>query len=123
MNSPENYLFIISIFVLLSQVESFPSNKILCDPSNVNIEPGTASQKILIGYSVENRKGNPEEKGPYFEGDIIRTSFRDFRKAPNKWTNKTVPYQIAGTFSELFFMLISNFTFPNLTLQLLRKGI
>jgi len=100
MNSPKIYLIPIFVLVVLCQVESLPSNKIPCHPSNVGIKPCAPSQKMLIEYSVRNKKGNPEEKGPYFEGDIIISGFQRLRKAPKKWSNGTVPYQIAETFSE-----------------------
>ena len=90
MNSPEKCFILIIFFRLLIQVEPYPSNK---NP----YQNDEASRKIIVGT---NRRGNPEERGPYFEGDIIRSRFKQLRKSPNLWSNGTVPYQISGTFSK-----------------------
>lgn len=71
-----------------------------------HIKPNQRSGKSLKAWSEAKGNGNPEEQGSYFEGDILL----DLRQAGlarngildelSKWTNKIVPYEIKGSFSE-----------------------
>lgn len=73
------------------------------------IQPNERSGKSLKAWSEAKGKGNPEEQGSYYEGDILL----DVRQAGlarngildelSKWTNKIVPYEIKGTFSKSQF--------------------
>ncbi|CAG9807549.1 unnamed protein product [Chironomus riparius] len=95
MNSLEKCLILIILLKVLCLVESYPSNKIPCTKSDIGIKPCEASRKIILGM---NRRGNPEERGPYFEGDIIRSRNKQLKKPPKLWINGIVPYEISGTF-------------------------
>lgn len=120
MNSPEKLLILSFILIFCSHIESFPVNRNQCDQSKVSVKPSAESQKILIGYYERNRRGNPEERGPYFEGDIIRPRFKMSQKPPQIWKNGTVPYQIAPSFSKFNLIFTCEFRF-NSILQLQPK--
>lgn len=50
----------------------------------------------------EKRYGNPEEQGPYLEGDLLipLNSKNGIKLESYRWKNKEVPYEIRGSFSE-----------------------
>jgi hypothetical protein len=51
---------------------------------------------------------NPEELGSYLEGDMLLPAANQGRNGliptEYRWTNGTIPYKIAGTFSRLQFI-------------------
>lgn len=62
----------------------------------------------IFGVPIENdgksfsKNGNPEEEGPYLEGDLlIPTSDKNGVTAQSlRWKNGVIPYMIRGSFSE-----------------------
>lgn len=63
----------------------------------------------LYGKPMENnhrmyveRWGNPEERGPYFEGDLLNPSNpkNGIKHESFRWQNREIPYEIRG-FREL----------------------
>lgn len=63
--------------------------------------------KCLIGRALELWKvgdGNPEEKGPYAEGDILMPLDQQGRNGLSaesaRWLNGVIPFEINGNFSE-----------------------
>jgi hypothetical protein len=62
----------------------------------------------LFGEPIESnvmnrarRFGNPEEHGPYLEGDLLMPTGRNGVKLESqRWRNGEVPYEIRGSFSE-----------------------
>jgi hypothetical protein len=62
--------------------------------------------KIVVQQArvLSENFGNPEEKGPYLEGDLLvpRTFARNgVKNEALKWKGGEVPYVISGRFSEL----------------------
>lgn len=79
-----------------------------------HIKPNQRSGKSLKAWSEAKGKGNPEEQGSYYEGDIL-LDVRQAGLARNgildehaKWTNKIVPYEIKGTFSKSQYICCGN---------------
>lgn len=71
----------------------------------------------IFGIPIENdgksfsKNGNPEEQGPYLEGDLlIPTSDKNGVTAQSlRWENGVVPYLIRGSFSEYSSLVRSIF--------------
>lgn len=81
------------------------------------IKPNQRSGKSLKAWSEAKGKGNPEEQGSYYEGDIL-LDVRQAGLARNgildehaKWTNKVVPYEIKGSFSEFTLLFAKYFIY------------
>lgn len=64
----------------------------------------------LFGKPIENnhrmyveRWGNPEERGPYFEGDLLNPNNpkNGIKHESFLWKNREIPYEIRGSFREL----------------------
>jgi len=60
-----------------------------------------AKNFLILAVSVDN----PEEKGPYFEGDILDPPTDELSKAgiigeKYRWTNAVVPYRIDAEFGK-----------------------
>lgn len=57
----------------------------------------------IDGESLGDVKKNPEELGPYLEGDLlIPSEVRNGMKAESmRWKNGEIPYEIRGSYSEL----------------------
>lgn len=66
-------------------------------------EPSKVSGRLLTEWAKAKKKGNPEEQGNYFEGDIMipGEARNGVILAAQKWKNATVPYVIKGSFSKL----------------------
>lgn len=58
---------------------------------------------INSGRTFNESEGNPEEQGPYLEGDLlIPTSFKNGMKAEStRWNKGEIPFEIRGAYSEL----------------------
>jgi hypothetical protein len=58
--------------------------------------------KPVVSNARNSRRqyGNPEERGPYLEGDLLNpTSNRNGIKSESlRWKNREVPYEIGGGF-------------------------
>lgn len=65
--------------------------------------PNKLAGSILKDWTKSNKKGNPEEQGTYFEGDImIDVEARNgVILTAQKWKGGKIPYEIRGSFSEL----------------------
>jgi hypothetical protein len=70
---------------------------------DVSTSPDKRTGKSLKEWTAAKKKGNPEEQGNYFEGDIIidMEGRNGVVLAAQKWPNGKIPYEIVGTFSEL----------------------
>lgn len=69
--------------------------------NNVSFEPDESAGRKLKEWSENDIYGNPEEQGPYFEGDIIISNARNGAVSPKQtWINGIIPYEIDGEFSE-----------------------
>jgi hypothetical protein len=70
---------------------------------DVSTSPDKRTGKSLKEWTVAKKKGNPEEQGNYFEGDIIinMEGRNGVILATQKWPNGKIPYEIVGSFSEL----------------------
>lgn len=70
--------------------------------SNIAMEPSKTAGQALTDWSKGDRKGNAEEQGPYFEGDIILSEARNgVPLAGLRWPKGIIPYEIEGKFSKL----------------------
>lgn len=57
---------------------------------------------IAFNAQTYNQKyGNPEERGPYVEGDllILPTAKNGMKLESLRWKNRQIPYEIRGRFS------------------------
>lgn len=57
---------------------------------------------IAFNTQTYNQKyGNPEERGPYVEGDllILPTAKNGMKLESLRWKNRQIPYEIRGRFS------------------------
>lgn len=52
--------------------------------------------------SFASQHGNPEERGPYLEGDLLIpvSSKNGIKSTASRWVNGEVPFEILGSFSE-----------------------
>lgn len=50
----------------------------------------------------KRKSGNPEERGPYLEGDLLIPikSRNGINSQAYRWPNKQIPYEISGRFSK-----------------------
>jgi hypothetical protein len=71
-------------------------------PADDPVELSKRAGKMLNDWVESGKMGNPEEQGPYFEGDIMLP--KDARggiiKTSAKWKDAKVPYVLEGSFSE-----------------------
>lgn len=64
-------------------------------------EPSEVGGHILESWLRNGKIGNPEEQGPYIEGDLILAEARNgVTSSDLKWNKGIVPYEIRGSFSE-----------------------
>ena len=92
---------ILIFFITHSHVHSYPSEKNLLQQSNFAMEPSIFAGRMLTKWSETEHLGNPEEQGPYFEGDIITSNGRaSFNRPARKWNNGIIPYEISESFSK-----------------------
>jgi hypothetical protein len=67
-------------------------------------EPNEIAGRSLEAWVQDGMVGNPEEQGPYLEGDIMLPESRNGVTSPSQlWENGIVPYELAGSFSKYFF--------------------
>lgn len=93
------------IFVVIAtadrRVHSYPTDELMLRKSNIEVEPSKFAGRVLIKWSETEHYGNPEEQGPYFEGDIIVPNGRAFfTRQARKWDDGIIPYEISGSFSK-----------------------
>lgn len=95
------------IFLLFGIVVGCNATAPLTNDSNENIvlnEPSKIGGRILETWLKGGMIGNPEEQGPYFEGDLIMTEGRNgVTSATQLWTKAKVPFEMSGSFSEKKF--------------------
>lgn len=93
----------LEIFILLRVLGCIAALP-LTEENNENIvlnEPSEIGGRILETWLKDGMIGNPEEQGPYFEGDLIMTEGRNgVTSTEQLWTKAIVPFQIAGSFSK-----------------------
>lgn len=96
------------VWLLIGLANIFPHNLAQNDDNDVidlsNFGPGIFGKPIEnYGKSFDQMSGNPEEQGPYLEGDLlIPSSARNGMKSESlRWKNGEVPFEIHGAFSEL----------------------
>lgn len=83
----------------------------IANDDNENIvlnEPSDIGGRMLETWLRDGKIGNPEEQGPYFEGDIVQMpEGRNGVTSPTLlWKNGLIPYEIQGSFSKLSNKLI-----------------
>ncbi|CAG9807550.1 unnamed protein product [Chironomus riparius] len=92
---------ILALIIAYKHVESYPTDDFLAKQSSFEIEPNNFAGRILTKWSETDHFGNPEEQGPYFEGDIIVSNERTFfTRQAKKWKHGIIPYKISGSFTE-----------------------
>jgi hypothetical protein len=127
---------ILKLFVLFAVFKinsSFPTAKKLNSMSSLDLtrygpnvynSPDVRVGKNLKEWTNSKKKGNPEEQGSYFEGDIIIDieARNGVILTSQKWAGGKIPYEIRGSFSE-YKMTILIETLENFTqkLQLKRR--
>lgn len=90
----------LEIFILLRVLGCIAALP-LTDENIVLNEPSEIGGRILETWLKDGMIGNPEEQGPYFEGDLIMTEGRNgVTSTEQLWTKAIVPFQIAGSFSK-----------------------
>ena len=94
-------LLILILIVAYSCVDSYPLDNPDFIWSNEAIEPSQIAGRMLMKWSETEHEENPEEQGPYFEGDIIFPNARASLSRPaKKWRKGIIPYEITGSFSK-----------------------
>lgn len=108
----KSILILIVIVVAIKLSESYPTNKVdkadlKRNGKSIFILPNQRTGKNLKEWAKANKKGNPEEQGNYFEGDImIDVEGRNGVKlSAQKWPSGKIPYEVIGSFSELSSVL------------------
>jgi hypothetical protein len=73
-------------------------------------KPNERAGKSLTNWANSNAKGNPEEQGNYFEGDIIAHDFfrSGVRDKALKWPNAKIPYKLGADFTSSEKNMISD---------------
>lgn len=96
----------------LRHVHSYPKDELLFEPSKF-------VGRMLTEWSEAEHFGNPEEQGPYFEGDIILPIGRAFfTRQARKWDDGVIPFEISGSFSKFILncvVLLTNRIIHNFT--------
>lgn len=93
------------VLMTLRTVTSLPSHRLnpLDASDEVSSNPDFRAGRRLDEWArLDEKSGNPEEQGGYFEGDII-INFQGRNGAVSeklKWKDGTVPYIIKGNFSK-----------------------
>lgn len=60
--------------------------------------------------SYDGKYGNPEERGPYLEGDLlVVTSKNGIKTEASRWKNSEIPYEIRSGFSEILILTLTIF--------------
>lgn len=106
----ESTLKVFLILTILKLAESWPADSRMLagtidlsryGPEIYN-EPSKVAGKMLTKWSEAKGKGNPEEQGNYFEGDIMipGEARNGVILAAQKWKDGLVPYVIKGSFSK-----------------------
>lgn len=98
----EPALHLIIVFLLLGFAKAAPTF------AELNAAELFSSPHEIVGDNLrewmkdKKRKGNAEEQGSYFEGDLILgTQTLNGLETPEKtWVGQKIPYVIEGTFSE-----------------------
>ena len=113
-------LIIVSAAIKLSV--SFPTKKANSQDSEQNgksifIVPNHRTGKNLKEWAKAKNKGNPEEQGNYFEGDIIVVDEgrNGVKLATQKWPGGKIPYEVIGSFSESSSEMFESFFLQQLT--------
>lgn len=90
--------FLIFVTIIHHYIEGHPFD---LGRSNIAVEPIKSAGHTLTEWSKGENKGNPEEQGPYFEGDIIISDARNGVRLPGqRWPKGIIPYEIEGKFCE-----------------------
>lgn len=65
-----------------------------------------------FGKILNSLEGNPEEQGPYLEGDMLVTKKQldrnGMKSEATRWKNGVIPYEIRGSFSYFFYNFYLN---------------
>ena len=108
----KSLLIVIVISAAIKFSTSFPTKKVDSPDLKTNgksifILPNKRTGKNLKEWTKANKKGNPEEQGNYFEGDImIDVEGRNGVKlSAQKWPSGKIPYEVIGSFSKLSLVL------------------
>lgn len=73
-------------------------------PDEVLYEPSEMAGRSLDLWVQTGMVGNPEEQGPYLEGDIMLPEARNGVTSPSQlWEKAIVPYDLSGSFSKFTF--------------------
>lgn len=108
MHSTFNVFVIFALFKLFASLPIEDRNTaVSLDLSRFGADiyntPSELAGRNLKDWTKSGKKGNPEEQGPYFEGDImldVETRNGVILEA-RKWKDGKIPYEIKGSFSKL----------------------
>lgn len=91
-------VFILVVIVKIITAVPLASEEVLYEPSEIG-------GRSLDVWAQSGMVGNPEEQGPYLEGDIMLPEARNGVTSPSQlWTKGIVPYELSGSFcKKLFF--------------------
>ena len=66
------------------------------------VETRNHTEKLLEEWSDDDESINPEEMGPYVEGDLYQPELAKnaVKFKSRKWAKGVVPYKISGSFSK-----------------------
>lgn len=107
----QSILKLLVVCAIVKISSSFPAEKKLSAMSSLDLtrygpnvynSPDKLAGKNLKEWTKSKGKGNPEEQGNYFEGDIIIDveARNGVILTSQKWPGAKIPYEIRGSFSE-----------------------
>lgn len=107
----EAILKVFVIFAAFESILSLPSDKrgVVNEAGVSSSLPNARAGRQLNEWIGLKKKGNPEEQGGYFEGDIIVNdeARNGIISEEAMWKDATIPYVVEGSFSKLRKLLNS----------------
>lgn len=99
-------VFISTVFLIFLSFATIFAHEEITDDEKIDLsqygwqmygKPITNNHRMYI-----KRWGNPEERGPYLEGDLLNPNNpkNGIKHESFRWTNREIPYEISGRFSE-----------------------
>lgn len=105
MDLLKQFLVLLNILFAIA----YPAIDVDLARSNIAMEPSRSAGTFLTEWTKNKTKGNPEEQGPYLEGDIIISEARNGVRLPAlRWPKATIPYVLEGRFSNEMKNVLSN---------------
>lgn len=93
-------LKVLILVLVVKMIDGLPTGS-----EEVLYEPSEIASRTLDLWMKSGMVGNPEEQGPYLEGDIMVPEARNGVTSKSQlWDKATVPYELGASFSENIFL-------------------